>query len=432
MACPPRMPALAVLVLLTLMPAWARAEAVFRTEPYLLDPQPHSVVLMFELDAARAAEVTLTGPEGERVVPSPAVAHHLLRLEGLLPDTEYAYAVRVLGPDRRDHRGTFRTPRTHDRTDARICLYGDSRSGEPEHRKVVAALRRTLAQHPAEAVVHLGDFATEGGELEEWLAPFESVAPLAREVPLLFVLGNHELLPDDTGRPHYERFFGRAFGEQAYYVRRFGPLHLVVLDTNTDWPDDEAQLTWAREQLASLRAAHPDDFILLLAHHPMFSGSLHEDHMPLREALEAAAREHADLVFGGHDHTYERGTVDGLHYIVSGGGGSPLYEINHRRAGQLAYVPEYHFLCLDANAGQLTLQVTRMDGSPLEQCTLRRGQPFVCADGTPRGVIGGEAPWRFWMTSRFLWRRLGPALALLALLIVVARNALARRRDRRE
>ncbi len=442
MACPPRtrdhsarfpwQRGLVLALLLLVSPSLAQARAAYRTAPYLLDAQPDSVDLLFELDSPRAATVTLTGPAGDREIPSASVAHHLVRLGGLQPDTPYTYTVAVSGAAGLRHTGHFRTPRGHERTDARICLYGDSRSGEEEHRKLLATLRRTLTEDPAETLVHLGDFAAAGGDLDEWVAPFESIAPLAQEVPYLLVLGNHELLPHDTGRRPFERFFGRAFGDEAYFVRRFGPLHLVVLDTNTDWAEDRAQVTWAREQLRALRTAHPDDFILVLAHHPMFSSALHEDFMPLRHELESAVREHADMVLGGHDHTYERGTVDGLHYLVSGGGGSPLYTLNHRRAGQLAYVPEHHFACVDVRDGELTLRVTRSNGSLLEECRVRRGEAFVCADGTPRGPIGGVPPWRFWITSGHLWKRLGPAIALLMLLWVVGRRAVARKRGRPE
>ncbi|MGB9587887.1 MAG: hypothetical protein ACPL7O_06860, partial [Armatimonadota bacterium] len=30
-------------------------------------------------------------------------------------------------------------------------------------------------------------------------------------------------------------------------------------------------------------------------------------------------------IFSGHDHTYERSLRDGVHYIVTGGGGAPTY-----------------------------------------------------------------------------------------------------------
>jgi hypothetical protein len=421
--------ALLSLLLLSTVARAQHGDPTFQTQPYLLDPQPDHIALLFELHRAQAAEVTLTGPDGDRTHASRATKHHLLRLTGLQPDTAYSYVVRLTDGPTRD--GRFRTPRAHDRADGRICLYGDSRSGEEAHQRVVAGLQRAHQAQPMEAVLHLGDFAARGGDLEEWVPPFQSVTPLAREVGYLPVLGNHELNPDDTGRPHYTRFFGRAMAEQAYYTRRFGPLHLVVLDTNTDWPDDAAQLTWAREQLSGLRAALPDDFILLLAHHPMFSSSLHEDHEPLRAALADAARANADVVFGGHDHTYERGTVDGLHYFVSGGGGSPLYALNHHRPGQLAYAPEHHFMCLQARDGVLELSALRPDGSLIEACSVRRGGAFVCADGTPRGAVGGVSPARFWLTSPFLWRRLGPGLALLSLLGWLILQAVRRRRERR-
>ena len=80
---------------------------------------------------------------------------------------------------------------------------------------------------------------------------------------------------------------------------------------------------------------------------------------------------------------------------------------------------------------QSTLTAQRRDGTTLEVCAVRRGQPFVCADGTPRGVVGGVPPWRFWITSALLWWRLGPALLLLAVAFGVVRRWLARRRARR-
>ncbi len=411
--------------LLWLSPRGARADAAFAKGPYLLDPRPESIALLFELASPARAEVVLHGPAGERRYESPEQAHHLLPLRGLLPDTPYRYEVRAAGIVQL---GQFHTPRDHERQDARLCAYGDSRSGEPAHRQLIATLGAALEERPAEAVLHLGDFAARGGDLDEWVEPFRSITPLARQVGFLPVLGNHELTPNDTGMPHYVRFFGAALASEPFYVRRFGPLHLVVLNTNSEWDAEDTQVAWAEEQLEALRRAHPDDFIVVASHHPMFSGSLHEDHEPLRDTLAAATRAHADLVIGGHDHTYERGSVAGLHYLVSGGGGSPLYAINHRREGQLAYVPEHHFLCMDVAEGRLRVSAVRHDGRPIETCSFARGEAWRCADGSPRGVVGGVSPLRFWVTSTFLWRRLGPVLVILLLLFLAIRYA--RRRAR--
>jgi len=123
-------------------------------------------------------------------------------------------------------------------------------------------------------------------------------------------------------------------------------------------------------------------------------------------------------------------TLQRLHYVVSGGGGSPLYGLNHRRAGQLAYAPEHHFVCLQARDGVLELSALRPDGTLIETCSVQRVGAFVCADGSPRGVIGGVSPARFWITSGFLWRRLGPVLVLLALLTWLV-TFVVRRRARR-
>lgn len=46
--------------------------------------------------------------------------------------------------------------------------------------------------------------------------------------------------------------------------------------------------------------------------------------MPLAEYLHPLFAKHGvEIVFNGHDHDYERSTVDGILYIVTGGGGAP-------------------------------------------------------------------------------------------------------------
>ena len=42
---------------------------------------------------------------------------------------------------------------------------------------------------------------------------------------------------------------------------------------------------------------------------------------------QAAVHSRVSFVFSGHDHLYQRGEVDGLKYVVSGGGGAPLYSV---------------------------------------------------------------------------------------------------------
>jgi len=50
-----------------------------------------------------------------------------------------------------------------------------------------------------------------------------------------------------------------------------------------------------------------------------------------------------DIVFNGHDHSYERSYVNGVFYIVTGGGGAPLYEQERASPYSLVFHSAYHF-----------------------------------------------------------------------------------------
>jgi hypothetical protein len=83
----------------------------------------------------------------------------------------------------------------------------------------------------------------------------------------------------------------------------------------------------------------------------------------------------------GHDHLYERGEIDGLRYIVSGGGGASLYAITCGVAGKPACkVPdgmqamfrEHHYLVLSIGKDAIEMCPRRANGTLLENCVRYR------------------------------------------------------------
>lgn len=410
-------------------------DRVLRAGPVLLAPTPTSVQVMVEHDTPAPAAAEFLPRVGDPIrAEAPAAGTQLLSVEGLRPDTEYTYRVR-LSTGRSTPPRRYRTPRRHERGDVHFFAYGDSRSGETVHAAIAARMleevERSTREAPFDFALQLGDFAARGGVDAEWVGPFRSTRALLRRLPMLPVLGNHELKPRDAGRRNYDRYLGHAMGTESYYRTRLGPLHLFVLDSNVPWTGSSEQEQWFAQELPTVREAYPDDFIVIAIHHSPLSGGLHADHEGAREHGLPLMQRYADLVLAGHDHMYERGTLGGLHWVVSGGGGSPLYSANRRREGQLAFSPEHHYLRIDIVDGRLALTPTRPDGSPIEACSFARRAPWRCEDGTPRGVIGGEAPFWFWVKSGYFWRKVGPPLGLLLLFVVLLRRWRKRRRTSR-
>jgi hypothetical protein len=144
--------------------------------------------------------------------------------------------------------------------------------------------------------------------------------------------GNHDFR-SSRGGPYYS-YFGAHAGEPGlgYYSYDLGAWHVISLNSNIGMKAGSPQERWLRADLAATRAK----CVLAYWHHPRFSSSNGHGNdpgtTPLWQALYEAG---ADIVLGGHDHTYERfapqapdGRADperGIREFVVGTGGADHY-----------------------------------------------------------------------------------------------------------
>jgi hypothetical protein len=144
--------------------------------------------------------------------------------------------------------------------------------------------------------------------------------------------GNHDYRTS-AGEPYYA-YFGAQAGEpgRGYYSYDLGAWHVISLNSNVGMRAGSAQETWLRADLAATRAK----CVLAYWHHPRFSSAKHGD-VPRTEPLWQALYDFgAEIVLGGHDHTYERFTPQtpdgkpdperGIREFVVGTGGAEHYD----------------------------------------------------------------------------------------------------------
>jgi hypothetical protein len=181
-----------------------------------------------------------------------------------------------------------------------------------------------LAASPNAAVLLLGDNVYQKGTAREFR---DCYAPTwgrfkARTYP---APGNHEYYtPGATG---YFDYFGAAAGV-GYYSVQLGAWHVVSLNSNLSGPDQQAQLAWLKQDLATSKAR----CTLAYWHHPLYSSGWHGSFAVMQPAWELLHQAGAELVLSGHDHTYERflpqdanGKLDqqrGMRQFVVGTGGA--------------------------------------------------------------------------------------------------------------
>lgn len=306
---------------------------------------------------------------------SPSLLHEVL-LRGLRPATRYRYEVR--GPDVEPVEGRFITaPEGVGFVPFRFVVYGDTRSREAPHRAVVAA----AAREGADWAIHTGDLIDDGRDETQWDRFFEIERPLLASTPLLPVIGNHEIArPGSSGINLYLRYMRCAPhapspSPELDYAFSWGNVHLVLVNAYDDFTDD-ATARWLDERLAAARRAadEADGWVLFVTHWGPRSSGPHGDNRPFRMAnIEAMLRRHrVDLSIAGHDHAYERGDDRGLRYLVSGGGGAPLYRRRSEREHTRFFASEHHYVRVDVERSRLVFTALRLDGTELERCGLRR------------------------------------------------------------
>ncbi len=111
---------------------------------------------------------------------------------------------------------------------------------------------------------------------------------------------------------------------------------------------------------------------MVYLHIPPYS-SLQEDDsvLAVQNSLTPLFRKYGvDVVFAGHHHDYQRRVVDGITYIVTGGGGAEIYPITRPDPALQAFANQHHFIWATMDGDSLTANVISVDGQELDHFTL--------------------------------------------------------------
>ena len=366
--------------------------------PYLVAPVEGkegaglSVVWETDLPATGAVTVERVGakpaePPRRIAVRGPAATRQVVRLGALVPGARYQYRVEVAaaGADTAaSEPARFETVAAPP-APVRFAVYGDMRyPGHDAHRAVVAALVREAPP----LVFITGDLTDEGSQESNWQRFFEISAPIGAIAPIIPALGNHDAGRGGAGSVIAWSLFGvPASPPPGWWSMDLGGVHFVVLDTND--MRNPAQREWLTDDLARAQRRHPRA-IFAFGHEGPWSHALHggESRM-VHDYAALLAAGHVDVLFSGHDHVYERGTgatpSGKLTYVVTGGGGAPLYNPTCRAAtgpapgdvpGPLPPCPSsvavltkaYHYVVVEVTGDGILLCPRRPDGSPVEPC----------------------------------------------------------------
>ncbi len=323
--------------------------------------------LQLTVSLTKSATVALTW--GERTFSSPE-AKEIHGFGGLpAPQTEaLTYTLRVAKEAPRSF-----TVKPFGGTDPLlVAVYGDSRDGAGPHRAIVQAMTRA----DPHVVVHTGDVIHRANDVDGWTRHLATTLPLLARVPVVFALGNHELYGDPSGGerqamhriPPPQDPLAKTHGvaPSTFHVR-VRDLLFVSLNSNTSMEQGSPQMNFLERVLQS---PHGAKHVLFALHHGPRSSGMHGGHPQGQVLVDLAKRHKVTGILSGHDHLYERIVQDGVTYVVSGGGGAPLYQRGGVTRGSQVFVSTYNWVMLRSSGGALSLRAYGLEGSVIDDAAM--------------------------------------------------------------
>jgi 3',5'-cyclic AMP phosphodiesterase CpdA len=282
---------------------------------------------------------------------------HTVKIEGLSAGQKYYYV--VVSDTSESPLYSFWTA-SEQEDPIRFTVYGDSQ-GDWDDWQTVRVVAKAIENAEPMFVLKTGDLVDDGKNPDDWIEYFTASSFLHNST-LYPVLGNHE-----NNSCLFFCLFFLPFNEHWYSFDN-GPVHFIGLDSNMPARYRLGQYLWL---LHDLKTTH-QSYTMVYFHHPVYSSSEHGNTTLLQKIWAPLfERFHVDIVFNGHDHDYERSIVNNVTYIVTGGGGSPLYD-NGQNPCTVYSEKTYHFCLLTVNSSRVTFEAKKPDGSVFDSFHLLR------------------------------------------------------------
>ena len=319
----------ALFALLLALPASAAAQS-FEVEPYLQLVEQESAWILWETDTegSSVVEFGLTEglgetSEGSRADVSRGGWVHEVELPSLTSNTRYYY--RVVSGDaisETQHFVTAPEPGAIDRFRfvAMSDMQHDSSNPDVFGELVSDGILRLFSERHEEdltdalaMVLIPGDLVENGDERGDWTDQFwAEIAPLAAQVPVYPVPGNHER----NASAYFEYFHPPANGspgfDEHWWWLDYANVRIIGLDSNSLFANP-IQLDWLSAVLEETCEAEHIDFVVAQLHHPFRSELWTPGELPFTgeviarmETFSTECRKPSAHLFG-HTHGYSRG-----------------------------------------------------------------------------------------------------------------------------
>lgn len=224
----------------------------------------------------------------------------------------------------------------------RFVAYGDTRGRSAKDYDMTVQsdiIAGAVAAKPA-LILQTGDLVFDSSIPELW-PPFEkAMKPVwDAKIPYYPARGNHDAIGKSLYLPFLKKRIVRNWhvrrgGDLLHYSVDKGPLRFVAIDTEVPTAPGSRQYRWIESELADAKAHGM--YSVPFFHRALHTIGAHGPDLKRQAELQPLfERYRVPIAFQGHDHDYYRTYRKGTFYVVTGGGGAPLYELSPEKDPRL-------------------------------------------------------------------------------------------------
>ncbi|KAJ1944615.1 hypothetical protein GGF37_002108 [Kickxella alabastrina] len=293
----------------------------------------------------------------------------------------------------------------------RLLVIADNQNNPGNFRKVLSSIQKYYGKdRKPDSILHVGDSVQNVYKLSDWqnqfFSPMEDGGGYHHSSPLIFVPGNHDHEKSrkrDNKNMYMDMYHGildtdglskKAVDDGTYHQFHhsvsIGSARIIVLDA--ECPSKEQSEFLQRElESAAFQSAR---FRIVTVHIPPYiefwdpytwnqKGEKHwGEH--IRVEYDPLFRKHGvDLVISGHQHNYQRSTVqrnlenatlaDSITYAIVGGAGGTLdlQRVEDWNMYNVTYL-KHHYVSLDIEERRLQWSARNVDGTVFDHFVIER------------------------------------------------------------
>lgn len=285
---------------------------------------------------------------------------HFFDLAGLQANTQYYYQVKSIAPNDTfvsavEYFYTAPIPTTDKIS---FLAYGDCGYNNKIQNEVGALMQKEIV-----------DFGLVTGDVDQGIGNaydrifFGVYKDMLKQNCHFTCIGNHDTYFDGA-KTYLDAFYlfnNNPDSTERYYSFDWGNAKFICLDANLNYTKDSKQYNWMINQLES----NTQKWLFVYFHQPPWTNAwsgdygvpgspyfLYQGDKKMRTDLVPAFEKYkVDFVVNGHSHCYQRGEMNGVQYLITGGAGAaePDKHTNSNAPNLSVEIYENHYVRFDIN-----------------------------------------------------------------------------------